>query len=112
MAGLMGNVQCVAPPKAGAALSEVIWTEPALAHLEAIRVYIEQFNPMAARDVATSLKELGDSLAAFPHRWRPVRGAGLRELVSTYPYIIRYYIDGDRVVILRVRHTSRRPTTP
>jgi plasmid stabilization system protein ParE len=36
----------------------------------------------------------------------------MRELISTYPYIIRYHIDGDKVVILRVRHTARRPTNP
>ena len=36
----------------------------------------------------------------------------MRELVSTYPYIIRYTIEGDTVAILRVRHTSRRPTNP
>jgi len=36
----------------------------------------------------------------------------MRELVSNYPYIIRYQIDGNNVVILRVRHTSRRPTNP
>jgi plasmid stabilization system protein ParE len=93
-------------------LNEVIWTEPALAHLEAIRIYIEGFNPRAAREVAASLKSLGDSLNHFPHRGRLVRGTALRELVSTYPYVIRYAIDGDRVVILRVRHTSRRPTNP
>ena len=34
----------------------------------------------------------------------------MRELVSVHPYIIRYRIAGDDVVILRVRHTSRRPT--
>lgn len=93
-------------------MTEVVWTEPALAHLEAIRAYIRQFNPKAARQVAASLKALGDDLNHFPHRGRPVRGTGLRELVSTYPYIIRYAIDGDVVVILRVRHASRRPTNP
>lgn len=41
-----------------------------------------------------------------------MRGTNMRELISTYPYIIRYFIDGDTVVILRVRHTSRRPTNP
>jgi toxin ParE1/3/4 len=112
MAGLLGDIQSLAASKAGAALNEVIWTEPALDHLEAIRVYIEQFNPKAARDVAGGLKALGDSLAMFPHRGRSVRGAGFRELISTYPYVVRYYIDGDKVVILRVRHTSRRPTMP
>ena len=91
---------------------EVVWTEPALAHLRAIRAYIEQFNPKAARDVAASLKALGDSLQQFPHRGRPVPGTALREIVSTYPYIIRYLIDGDTVAILRVRHSARRPTNP
>ena len=93
-------------------MNEVVWTEPALAHLRAIRAYIEQFNPRAAREVAASLKALGDRLIQYPHRGRPVRGTGMRELVSTYPYIIRYHIDGNTVVILRVRHTSRRPTKP
>lgn len=39
-----------------------------------------------------------------------MRGTVMRELVSIYPYIIRCAIDGDKVVILRVRHTSWRPT--
>jgi toxin ParE1/3/4 len=93
-------------------LNEVVWAEPALAHLQAIRAYIEQFNPKAARDVAASLKASGDSLRQFPHRGRPVPGTAMRELVSAYPYIIRYHIDGDTVVILRVRHVARRPTNP
>ena len=69
-------------------MNEVIWTEPALAHLQAIRAYIEQFNPSAARDVAASLKASGDSLRQFPHRGRLVPGTALRELVSDYPYVI------------------------
>jgi plasmid stabilization system protein ParE len=36
----------------------------------------------------------------------------MRELVAEYPYIIRYHIDGDKIVILRIRHTARRPTVP
>ncbi len=37
----------------------------------------------------------------------------MRELVTTYPYIIRYrMLRDDEVHILRVRHTSRRPTNP
>lgn len=93
-------------------MNEVVWTDPALDHLETIRVYIEQFNPRAARDVANGLKAAGNSLAHFPHRGRSVRGTDMRELVTSYPYIIRYYIDGDKIVILRIRHTARRPTTP
>jgi plasmid stabilization system protein ParE len=36
----------------------------------------------------------------------------MRELVSVSPYIIRYQVIGDDVVILRVRHGARRPTSP
>jgi plasmid stabilization system protein ParE len=36
----------------------------------------------------------------------------LRELVTSYNYLIRYQVTGDVVEIVRVRHTSRRPTTP
>jgi plasmid stabilization system protein ParE len=34
----------------------------------------------------------------------------MREVMSSYPYIIRYRTAGDEVVILRVRHMARRPT--
>jgi plasmid stabilization system protein ParE len=36
----------------------------------------------------------------------------MREVMTASPYIIRYRIDGGKVVILRVRHAARRPTAP
>jgi toxin ParE1/3/4 len=93
-------------------LNKVVWSNAALAHLRFIRAYIEQFNPRAARELADGLIAAGNSLHHFPHRGRPVPGTDLRELVTAYPYIIRYRIVGDVVRILRVRHTSRRPTNP
>ena len=36
----------------------------------------------------------------------------MRELMTFYPYIIRYRVMRDTVRILRVRHVSRRPTRP
>ena len=109
MVGYVGNRARSALPEARRKLSRVVWSAPALGHLEAIRLYLESFNPKAAREVAASLKALGDGLAHFPYRGRLVPGTDKRELVSTYPYIVRYVIDGETVVILRVRHTSRRP---
>ena len=93
-------------------MTNVVWIEPALRPLEAIRTYIARFNPRAARDVAAGLKALGDGLSHFPRRGRPVRGTNMRELISTYPHIIRYFIEGDTGVVLHVRHTSRRSTNP
>jgi plasmid stabilization system protein ParE len=62
--------------------------------------------------LAEALVAAGDSLAHFPARGRLVPGTTTRELVTAYPYVIRYRIVGDVVRILRVRHTSRRPTDP
>jgi toxin ParE1/3/4 len=93
-------------------LTEVVWAASALADLRLIRAYIQQFNPRAARDVAANLRALGDSLTTFPHRGRMVPRTSMRELVSNYPYIIRYRVAVDIVVILRVRHGARRPTNP
>jgi toxin ParE1/3/4 len=90
----------------------VVWTRTALRGVSRAYDYIFDFNPRAAALMASALLAAGDSLVNFPHRGRPVRGAAMRELVSVSPYIIRYRIDGENVVILRVRHTARRPTKP
>ena len=94
-------------------MNEVIWSDRAIAQVDAIGTYIEQFNPKAAVDVAESLIAAGNSLESFPHRGRMVPGTTMRELViASYPYVIRYRIVRDTVRILRVRHASRRPTRP
>lgn len=55
----------------------------------------------------------GNSLEHFPHRGRAVAGTRMRELVTDYRYIIRYRVTREGTVgILRIRHTSCRPTTP
>jgi addiction module RelE/StbE family toxin len=90
----------------------VVWTEPALDGIASAYDYLVQFNPRAAAHVAETLLKEGDGLEHFPERGRRVPGTNMRELVTSYPYIIRYRIEGDVVVILRVRHTSRRPTNP
>ncbi len=90
----------------------IIWTEPALNDIERAYDYLVDFNPRAATHVAQGLRAAGDSLEHFPDRGRRVPGTTMRELVTSHPYIIRYRIVGDTVVILRVRHTSRRPMRP
>jgi plasmid stabilization system protein ParE len=91
----------------------VIWSPIAVAQLRAIRVYIEQFNPRAADAVAAHLLAAGNGLEHFPHRGRPVPRTSMRELIADYRYIIRYRVTRDGTVrILRIRHSSRRPTNP
>jgi plasmid stabilization system protein ParE len=93
-------------------LNDVVSTAATLGNLRAIRAYIERFNPTAAGNLAAAMIAAGNSLRTSPHRGRPVRNTGMRELLTSYPYVIRYRVTGDGVVILRVRHTSRRPTKP
>jgi toxin ParE1/3/4 len=90
----------------------VVWSPSALREVARILDYLFDFNPRAAAKVADGLIAAGDGLANFAHRGRVVPKTEIRELVTTYPYIIRYRIARDEVRILRVRHTSRRPTTP
>lgn len=90
-------------------MTTVVWTFSALVDLEDIRRYIGRFNPLAAQRLAARLIAAGNGLVNFPDRGRPVPGTDLREATVGYPYIIRYRVDGDRVLILRVRHGMRRP---
>ena len=86
----------------------IVWTAEAADNLDAIVSYIELFHPPAARRIATRLIELADSLADFPERGRDA-GQGRRELTVVPPYILRYRVEAERVVILRVRHGARAP---
>ena len=87
----------------------VIWSPAALRQVARASDYLKDFNPRAAIELLEGLIAAGDSLALFSYRGRPVRGTDMRELVTAYPYIIRYRIVQDTV---RVRHTERRPTSP
>jgi len=90
-------------------LTQIVWTEPALVNLQAIREYIRQFNPQAAERVAAAIVATAEGLIHFPYRGRAVSNTELREVVAAYPYSIRYRINDGAVIILRIRHTAQRP---
>jgi plasmid stabilization system protein ParE len=62
--------------------------------------------------VANAILAAGNSLNTFPRRGRPVGNTKMREILTLYPYVIRYRLSGNTVFILRIRHNARRPTTP
>ncbi len=76
--------------------------------MRGIRDYIGQFNPSAASRLAGRLVATAESLAEFSERGRPI-GGNRREMVVVWPYVIRYRVDADRVVILRIRHGAQKP---
>ncbi len=89
-------------------MRRVVWTAEARTSLAGVSAYVEQFNPLAAQRLATKIVAAADSLADHPERGRRIR-TGVRELTIVYPYLIRYEVRDDAVMILRVRHGARRP---
>lgn len=89
---------------------KVRYTPRALADREAIFAYLDARNPSAARKVVGLIVQRAESLRHAPRKGRLTDRSGIRTLwVAPYPYRIFYRIDGDTVVILHIRHTSRRP---
>jgi len=90
----------------------VVWTFAAARGVWHTNDYLAEFDPRSAMHIAACLRADGNSLVNFPARGRPVPGTNMLELVTSYPYIIRYRIEGEDEVILRIRHSARRPATP
>ena len=86
----------------------VRWRTRALTDIARITRHIAADNPVAAARVARELLLAGDSLVLFPHRGRPGRQEGTRELVAIGPYILVYRVAGaEAVTILRVWHAAQ-----
>ncbi|WP_454717713.1 type II toxin-antitoxin system RelE/ParE family toxin [Caulobacter segnis] len=90
-------------------VAEVVWSDRALSDFERIVAYIVgQSRPLAAQRLGQKLMAAGYNLAESPERGRAIR-RGRRELTVVAPYLLRYRIEGERVIILEVRHGARRP---
>ena len=85
----------------------IIWTLRAERDLAAIREHVAADSPTAANRLADRLHDAGERLADFPHVGR-LEGA-TRVLATVTPYLIRYRVQSEGVVILGVRHGRRRP---
>ena len=92
-------------------LKKIVWTDEAVAHLEAIVTYVSVYDPAAAERLGRRLIELADSLAEFPDRGRDA-GDGRREMTTVWPYILRSRMEDDTVIILRIRHGAREEGAP
>ena len=91
-------------------LLEIAWLRKALVNLAEEATYIAQDNPRAAQEVVARINQAVGLLASQPGLGRPGRVHGTRELpVPMTRYLIPYRVRGQRVEILRVFHTSRKP---
>ncbi len=89
---------------------EVVWLRAALLNLDEEAAYIAQDSPQAAQQVVTRIAHAIELLAHRPGLGRPGRVPGTRELpVARTRHLIPYRVRGQRIEILRVFHTSRKP---
>jgi toxin ParE1/3/4 len=88
----------------------IVWSLEATEDLTALRSYIAEDNPAAARRIALRIVEVVEQLLPDnPHMGRPGRVPGTRELVvPRTPYIVPYRVRGHALEILRVYHGARR----
>lgn len=90
---------------------KVRFTEVAFRDLADIAAYISAHNPKAALRVEAAILDSIKSLSDFPSIGREQHEENVRKLtVPRYYYRIYYAVDApnDEVVVLTVRHHSRR----
>ena len=85
---------------------EVRWSALAYDDLERVFRRIEKDNPTVAREIVKAIYDGCASLRDFPHRGRPGRINGRRELVFS-PYIVVYQVKAHTVEISRIYHGAQ-----
>lgn len=87
----------------------IVWSEPAIRDLSAVRAYIARDRPGAAAAQVALVLGAAAALAQFPQAGRPGRRAGTRELVvPRTPFVVPYRVRGETIEILRVLHGRQR----
>jgi toxin ParE1/3/4 len=85
-------------------MAEIIWTEPTLADFNSIAEYIALSNPMAVKQLVTTMFEKVQRLQNFPESGRvppELETLNYREIVAN-PCRIFYKIQTNTVFILHV----------
>lgn len=89
------------------------WSETARADVARLRQFIEPKNPTAASRAAEALKKGAALLLDHPGLGRRLEGRLDREISIPFgkgSYIIRYRLDGDDIVILKIWHSREERT--
>lgn len=89
-------------------MRRIVWATPARFDLRRLRVWTERYSPATAPLQARRIREAIERLPENPRLGRvvPVPDGGneeLRELILS-PYVIRYTVDPERIVVVRLWH--------
>lgn len=88
---------------------EVLWTGVALRDLEDIRAYVRQDDPVAARRLASNIRQRVFLLQKYPFSGRMVPELSKKDIreVIVPPYRIVYRVLKRKIIVLRVWHGRR-----
>ena len=78
--------------------------------LEEAAHYYESNSPGLGTKFLDSIEACAQSILAFPSSGRVIRGQIRQRLVRGFPYAIVYRGTADRIRVLAVMHTRRRPS--
>ena len=98
-------------------MAKLVWLPGAKRDIERLCVFLSKKNPQAARNAIKAIRLGAKQLAAFPQAGRPMDDeTGRRELMVAFGgfgYVLRYKMDDEIVVILRIWHgrEDRQPHT-
>jgi plasmid stabilization system protein ParE len=88
---------------------EVRWLDDALADVAEIYRFVAADDPRAVARVVQRIQAAVRLLAEMPHRGRPGRWPGTRELVvARTRYIVPYRVQGGFIEVLHAFHGARR----
>lgn len=86
----------------------VRWTPAAAADLQQISDYLREHHPHYRQATLRKIYETVRSLKASPHRGRPGRVEGTREvLFPPMPYVAVYRVREEAIEVLRVWHSAQ-----
>jgi len=90
-------------------MPRLIWSEPALAHVQRLYRFLAKKNLAAAKRAVKAIRDGVKTLAQHPQVGRLVDD--MDEAFRDWPvdfgesgYVVRYRFDGERVTLLAVRH--------
>ena len=83
----------------------------ALRDIDAIYKYLHEQSPRGASNVLQAIHAAINLIAKQPYGSPRVEAQGIRvKVVRRYPYKIFYRLaDEDQIIVLHIRHASRRP---
>lgn len=89
-------------------MPKVVWLPESLRDIERLLVFVREKSPEASKRAAQQIKKAASNLESYPMLGKAMEDdTGRRELSTSFGkagYILRYRLEGDNIIILRVWH--------